>query len=553
MIRRAKHLGACAFALAFSGACAGSTADVGMKDSSGGTGGGAYPSGFGGFASGSGGSAITTTFVLPPPCTSGGYSCMVPKCSNAAGTTISGKVYDPSGKNPVYGALVYVPDQPDALAAISAGPGNLCGRCSQPSGNPVSGTVSGPDGSFVIERAPSARQIPVVVQLGKWRRMTFVDASRSCADNPIPDGDPDTMIRLPRSRGDGQKAALPHIAIAAGAGDRVQCLLRRMGVDATEFSNPDGSGAVNIFNQPAALGADPSGRYDASLNSGATFPDAATFWSDINQVAKYDMVVLACGGNATATDPTRTTPNPITDAAKSTMVKYLSNGGRVLAEHYHSAWVRSFPARNNQQVTTPAVPSPLGADVASWYPTVDATDPTSSAVPVGSSVVGQVDTSFPKGKDFAAWLVAAGAASVVGTFPLKGDVKRTAIDHLATAPSAQRWIYQPSSAANPQGAAEFSHFLSFNLTSGGQLVDRRSTDSTNLCGRFLYTGLHVSSGDTSTHASDLADDGSKALPFPSCCARGELNPQEKAIAFMLFDLSSCLSLDADPAATGVVF
>jgi hypothetical protein len=84
-----------------------------------------------------------------------------------------------------------------------------------------------------------------------------------------------------------------------------------------------------------------------------------------------------------------------------------------------------------------------------------------------------------------------------------------------------------------------------------ELVDRRSTDSSTLCGRFAYTGLHVDSADTDAHASDLADDTVKALSFPSCCAPGDLNPQEKVIEFMPLDLSSCLSLDADAAAGGL--
>jgi hypothetical protein len=188
--------------------------------------------------------------------------------------------------------------------------------------------------------------------------------------------------------------------------------------------------------------------------------------------------------------------------------------------------------------------------VASWYTAVETADATSSAVPAGATASGQVDVSFAKGKDFASWLVAADAAQAVGSFPLVGDVKRTAIDELAAAPSAQRWIYQAAATTDLQGAASYTHFLSFNMTSGGQLIDRRATDSANLCGRFIYTGLHVDSADTSTHASDL-DDTVKALPFPSCCARGELSPQEKAIEFMLFDLSSCLSLDADPVAGGI--
>jgi hypothetical protein len=63
----------------------------------------------------------------------------------------------------------------------------------------------------------------------------------------------------------------------------------------------------------------------------------------------------------------------------------------------------------------------------------------------------------------------------------------------------------------------------------------------------------VDSGETTTHASDLADDKTKATPFPSCCAVGDLNSSEKAMEFMLLDLSSCLSLDADTTANQIIF
>jgi len=503
----------------------------------------------GGSASGFGGSIVIAT-TSAGQCTGSGYSCLVPKCdSTNTGTTVSGTVVDPSGKNPVYGAFVYIPDQPDMIDDITQGPGNLCGRCVQPSGSPIAGAVTGPDGSFSITQTPVGRQIPLVVQLGKWRRMSFIDINNACTDNPIDDPD---STRLPRSRSDGAKASLPRIAIATGAADRLQCLLLRMGVDASEFTNPDGPGSINLFNQPPALGADPSGRYDSGVGSGATFPDAAAFWSDINQLANYDVVLLACGGNQAATDPTRTVPNPITDAAKASLVKYLSSGGRVLGEHYNWAWIRSYPAKINSQQGSP-VPSPVGADVASWFPYVDATDPASSAVSAGTTAQALVDLSFAKGKDFAQWLVAAKAAQDPGTLALVGDLKRSAIDELAGTPSAQRWLYQPASADDPTGAAAYTHYLTFNLTSSGQVVDHRSTDSTNLCGRFAYTGLHVDSGDTSTHPSDLADDTAKTTPFPSCCAAGDLNPSEKAMEFMVLDLSTCLSLDADTTASHPIF
>ena len=512
--------------------------------------GGAVNMGSGGATSGAGGSIMITTSQGPAQCNGSGYSCLVPKCSNAyVGTTVSGTVFDPSGKTPVYGAVVYIPDQPDQIGDIVQGPGNLCGRCAQPSGSPIAGAVTGPDGSFTIRQAPVGRQIPIVVQLGKWRRMSYIDINNACVDNPI--GDPEST-RLPRSRSDGKKTSLPRIAIAAGAADRLQCLLLRMGVDASEFTNPDGTGSVNLYNQPPALGSDASGRYDPGVSSGAAFPDAAAFWSDINQLSKYDLVLLACAGNQSAADPTRTLPNPITDTAKASLVKYLSSGGRVLGEHYNSAWIRSFPPKPDSQSSV-AVPSPVGADVASWFPYVDAADPSSSAVPASTTAQALVDTSFAKGRDFAQWLVAVKASQALGTLPLVGDIKRTAVDELAAAPSAQRWLYQPASAADTAGAAAYAHFLSFNLTSSGQVVDRRSTDATNLCGRFVYTGLHVDSGDVSTHLSDLADDKAKTAAFPSCCAAGDLNPSEKAMEFMVLDLSSCLSLDADTTANQILF
>jgi hypothetical protein len=528
--------------LCLAGGCQSGSSDLSMDPNSGGLKGNG---GIGGSGSGTGGSVT----ISLPGCSGNGYACLVPKCTGSAlGTTISGKVYDPAGKRPVYGAIVYVPDQPDQIPELSQGPGNLCGKCVQPGGSPVVGAVSEPDGSFVIAHAPAGRQIPLVVQLGKWRRMTVVDVN-PCVDNPVAP----ELTRLPRKAGDGQKVSLPKIAIAAGAGDRLQCLLLRMGVDASEFTNPDGIGSVNIYNQPTVLGADPSGRYDATTGNGAVFPDAAAFWSDIDQLSKYDLVLLGCGGNQAATDPTQTWPSPITETAKASMVKYLSSGGRVLGQHSHAAWIRSFPDKASSSKTGGPVPSPLGTDVASWPAYLDSSDPASSAVAAGTTALATIDTTFPKGAAFGRWLLAVHASTTADTFPLLGDLKRTAVDQLGVAPSAQRWLYQPAVASDPMGAAAYVHYLSFNLTSAGQVVDRRATDTTNLCGRFVFTGLHVDSSDTSTHASDLGDEATKAAPFPSCCAQGELNPSEEVLEFMLLDLASCLSLDAQSTASQIVF
>jgi hypothetical protein len=58
------------------------------------------------------------------------------------------------------------------------------------------------------------------------------------------------------------------------------------------------------------------------------------------------------------------------------------------------------------------------------------------------------------------------------------------------------------------------------------------------CGRAVYTNLHVS-------AIDNVGKGAPP-PFPSACPERDLSAQEKAVAFMLFDLSACIQNDDVP-------
>ena len=469
-----------------------------------------------------------------------GWTCTLPTCADPdVATTITGKVYDPAGKNPIYGAVVYIPNDLGALTAIPQGPGNACGTCVAPQGSPLAGAVTAADGSFTIKKAPVGDKVPLVVQVGKWRRMTTIAVGNPCAPNDITDVN---LTRLPRSQSDGDKASIPKIAVAVGDADRLQCLFIRMGLDPHEFTNPGGTGAINLYNLPSALNDSSSyrGAYDASYNGGAQYPDAGGLWGDINQLAQYDVLMLACGGNQSATNPAKTSPNPISDAAKANMVNYLSHGGRAFAEHYHWAWIKSFPT--GTKPTDVPIPSPLGVDVAAWIPySSDNVLPTTPAL---------VETSFPKGKDFAQWLVTVGASSTLGTMtfdPTDTTTKPSAKDELATPPSSRRWIYQPEDATKPSGLAANTHYLSFNVSSTGQVIDRLDTTSTNMCGRFVYTGLHVAAAATGAHAPD-----SKST-FPTQCQAGDLSPYEKAIEFMLFDLSSCLTPDQSTVGETIIF
>src|SRR5688500_11664737 len=87
---------------------------------------------------------------------------------------------------------------------------------------------------------------------------------------------------------------------------------------------------------------------------------------------------------------------------------------------------------------------------------------------------------------------------------------------------AQRWIYTYQN--NP--AAATLH-LTFNTPWGAAPASQ--------CGRVLFSSFHVT-----TNSSTSND------PFPTECNTTPMTPQEKVLAFMLFDLTSCIIPDQPP-------
>jgi hypothetical protein len=188
-----------------------------------------------------------------------GLACQVATC-DASQTTLSGRVFTPAGEtgDPVYNALVFIPNGP-LLPLPPDGPS--CDRCTPlTSDQAVAGTLSGPDGSFILSGVPTGKDIPLVVQLGKWRRQITVDIDMSCTDNPLADG----LVRLPRNQSEGN---IPLTAVTTGSADALECVLRKMGVDASEFTVPTGNGRIRIYKETGA-----------SLATGET-PEASTLWS----------------------------------------------------------------------------------------------------------------------------------------------------------------------------------------------------------------------------------------------------------------------------------
>ena len=145
--------------------------------------------------------------------------------------------------------------------------------------------------------APSGTNIPLVIQIGKWRRKIILPTVTKCQDNAF--NDPNT-VRLPRSmsdRGPGDAAGdvhMPQIALSTGHSDALDCLLRKIGIADSEFTPDSGSGRVHMYVGGAGKSGDQG---SAMLASGATFADSyGTLFPNYGKMAGYDMIMLQCEG-----------------------------------------------------------------------------------------------------------------------------------------------------------------------------------------------------------------------------------------------------------------
>lgn len=446
--------------------CSAGRCSVAGDGGTGGSGGGqgAGPGG------GSGGATGGGMGKLPDGGTCTGLQCQVKACTGGTPTTVTGKVYDPGGNVPLYNAIVYVPNT--ALKQFPAGA--TCDACGAlVSGSPVAITLSGADGSFRLENVPSGPNIPLVVQIGKWRRQVTLPQVNDCQVNALTDAN---VTRLPRNKSEGD---LPQIAIASGSADVFECLLRKIGISDSEFTVPSGGGRVHFYQE----------------NGGelpGTTPPGNALWSNPNTLAVYDVVILPCEGR----ENYKTTENV------RNVVNYTNRGGRVFATHFSYVWTeRGWP------------------QAASWDPQLD--DLYDQVFNV------TVDQSFPKGMAFAQWLRNVGASATVGTL----GIRESRHDVTGVRPGSTRWLYGNVPAAIPPMSVQH---LTYNtpFLDAGFLGDGGAAPQ---CGRVVFSDFHVTAG-----AVDL-DAG---VEFPSYCIPGPLTAQEKALEFMLFDLSACVQDDA---------
>jgi len=449
------------------------------------------------------GSGAGTTQIFTDP---GGGStgldgmCDGGNCACAPGntTTIEGYVYDPAGKNPLYNISVYVPDPGSPLPNLDSVP-VACG-CTQlfPAKVLATGAPTDATGHFVIPCAPSGT-VSLVVQTGKWRRQ--YDGIAVMPNQPNK-----TMnLRLPANSMEG---SLPNIAISTGASDSFECLPLRMGVSASEYVSGSATGGhIHIY----------------SGFGGATLAPAVEsyqgLWDSQAHLNEHDVVILSCEGQET-TGGQRAMPVGATE--QGYLMSYANTGGRVFASHFQYAWFNTGPFATGSN------------NIATWMPGSQHVDDT-QAFPVEIDTTLASGAPFPEGLALSQWLGTVGALTN-NQLPVW-----FARDNVLTVvqPPSTEWAHL---AASVTQAPSSPQYFSVDTPSGG-------TPGGPLCGRVVYSDLHVG-GIPGTNAPGVPVDyprqqgggngGMRTNVAPDGCAMHPLTPQEEALEFMLFDLSSCL-------------
>jgi len=228
-------------------------------------------------------------------------------------------------------------------------------------------------------------------------------------------------------------------------------------------------------------------------------------------------VLLSCEGGETY------------NANPPALESYLNAGGRTFASHYHYSWF-SGPIASRQAY---AAPADWGSRLATWAPySGNANGPVDGVV---DQTLNGSTQAFVKGAMLYRWL---GINGALGVNARPNDLsiyspRYNAVVGPANTPS-QPWITTTTMSTTN------TMYFSFDTPVGG--IPDPDGGALSYCGRAVFSDLHVA-GDPTT-----MDDANQAPPVS--CSGGPLSPQEKALEFMLFDLSSCVIPDTVPPATG---
>lgn len=366
-----------------------------------------------------------------------GLACDIPSCAPGDGTTISGTVYAPNGTLPLYNAIVYVPNA--ELAPLADGVS--CDKCGAlASGAPLVVALSDASGSFKLKHTPAGMNVPLVIQIGKWRRKVVLPEVKPCMDNVASRkiSGVEQVTRLPRNQSEGN---MPKIAITTGMCDPLACIMPKIGIDPTEYAPG-----------PASAQTKPKAAVSLYKGIGVDLPNsplASDFRADEKQLENFDLAIFSC-------ECGELPQGPDLDAVR----KYLDAGGRIFTTDFQYTWYKYSSDANLR--------------AASDWP--------GGAAPGVSPFV--INESFPKGKALAEWM-----AHLASISPWKEQMTQPHQKGKlpVVVPYDNMHVFDPKYATSWASSWNHPRFLTMNMPSTKPPAEQ--------CGKAVHFDAHISVGD----------------------------------------------------------
>ncbi len=518
-----------------------------------------------------------------------GYECS----QTCPAANLVGTIYDPAGVNEVPNAIVYVPQTSTSLQALTDGV--QCDTCSSLyTGTPIASAVTDADGKFVLTNVPVGVPFKVVVQIGRWRRVidqpaiiglcgsgtpsatltrwaSSAQTGCSASANPASctaTSTPSTTCcvhensRLPSKASEGN---IPKMALSLSAGDHLECLLRKIGIEDSEFTNKNGSGRVHLYayNGLTFAGSGAATTTGASCTTNPAGTCAIDLWASPTQLDTYSAVIAPCdknpyGGNPTApnpytgygnlanTNPAETAYPALLTAPDSgipvltgtptathagNLKTYINKGGRLFSTH----WMANFLTRD----TYPGAVNYLYGD----FVDKDRHGPNPTG---GTPFPYTIDTTNVVGQSLSSWL---GTTTVTfsnwrhlvesvntGTVRLAyGDSRAAPVNHPTCTATGTSPYATPS--AGTMDCNDTGYGWGGPMVAAYQFDTPWGVPAANQCGRVVVAESHVSKS-TGTDQNTA---------FPSTCDTSAMNGEEKAFEFLLFNATQCVGLVTPPA------
>lgn len=411
-------------------------------------------------------------------------------------TTLTGKVYDPSGPTgnnlPLAGITVQVPAGTPPVFAD----GVACDTCDSLQGPAVVKAVTDANGSFTINGMTPGPATTVVVQSGRWRRKISL-AITACGANAPAAG----TFRLPQSSSDGLggQADIPKTAIATGSLESIECLFAKIGVASSEITSPTATtpGRIHIFK-------------DKGMAAPSASPAPATMWASQAAVDTYTATIFPCSGGSEANQG-------MTAAQVQLYADYAGRGGHVLYNH-HAA---DSTFINGQR-------SPVLSGTSTFMTTPK--QPYKMLVKTGTFAQQQ----------FFDWMEAFGGMLTYGApFASVPEGAKQAV--VANAAQTTTWLGGQTTnvwtGGNPPTNQDFVGSYSFEMGNSASVPTvNADCGSPGGHGRVFFNGMHVSPTRGNTSGT-----------FPGACSLAAgLTEMEKALEFHIFQLTACQLGGAPP-------